>query len=132
MTTRSTKMINTQMHETMLTSSSPGSPASARIRGESMINPAPFGSQKAPGGFAARRERWGLKQLADQHEGENNRREGDAFDQCGGDDHVGADLAGGFGLAGDAFDGLAADLTDAPAGADDAQSHADGRSADRH
>ena len=65
-----------------------------------------------------------------EQKSEDDGPEGDAFDEGGGDQHVGADAAGGFGLTGDAFAGLPTDLTDAAAGADGGQSKSDDRAAD--
>jgi hypothetical protein len=66
-------------------------------------------------------------QLQCKHESENDRCEGDPFNESGGDQHVGADASGSFGLTGDAFACLSTDLTNATAGADNSQTHSDGR-----
>jgi hypothetical protein len=86
------------------------------------------GTRKTPARVFARRRSSGL---VGQHERENDGGEGEPFDQGGGDDHVGADAAAGFGLAGDALDSLSADLPDAAPAADDGQSHSDAGAGDR-
>src|SRR4051812_17079280 len=67
----------------------------------------------------------GSDKLAHDDQADDEREEGEAFDQCRGDDHVRADGALGFGLPGDGFDGAAADVTDAASGAGDADARAD-------
>jgi hypothetical protein len=65
-----------------------------------------------------------------EHESQNDRGEGDTFDEGGGNQHVGADTAGGFRLTGDSFTGLSADLTDATTCADDSEAHSDDSATD--
>src|SRR5580658_4386856 len=60
-----------------------------------------------------------------QQIGEDNCSERDTFDQSGREEHVRADAASGFGLTGDGFASLSADLADAPAAAEDCQTHTD-------
>src|SRR5271154_1604143 len=68
---------------------------------------------------------WKLDEFAHEDEADDQREEGEAFDECGGDDHVGADGAFGFGLTGDGFDGAAADVADAAGRAGDTDAGTD-------
>jgi hypothetical protein len=65
-----------------------------------------------------------------EHESQDDRGEGDTFDEGGRDQHVCADASGGFGLTGNSFASLATDLTDAATGADHGQTHSDGCATD--
>jgi hypothetical protein len=51
--------------------------------------------------------------LVDAEQRHDDREEGDALDQCGGQDHVGEDAAAHLGLASGALVGRGADATDA-------------------
>ena len=59
-----------------------------------------------------------------QQQGNDQREEGEPFDQRRGDDHVRADTTAGFGLTRDAFHRLAGQMTDALGSADDDQAGA--------
>src|SRR5580704_825026 len=101
------KMISTQIADITSKSSSPPSANSDVI---SMATPTSFPRIKRPPRFP-RGERWScLEQLVDQQVRENDPGKRHAFDERGGDDHVGADGATGVGLTADAFNRLAADL----------------------
>jgi hypothetical protein len=69
----------------------------------------------------------GEKSLVRNQPCEDDGGERHTFDQCRGQQHVGGDSTAGFRLAGDAFDRLAADATDAEPGADHGQTHSDAR-----
>src|ERR1700678_3164874 len=71
-------------------------------------------------------------QTVREYESEDHRGKGDTFNQGGGNQHVGADSSGGFGLPGDSFARLTADLANASASADDGQTHSDHGAADAH
>src|SRR6187402_3196503 len=63
--------------------------------------------------------------LAHGEEADNASKQRDAFDERGGDQHRGADVAGSFGLTGDAFQRGTGQTADAEAGADGGQASAD-------
>src|SRR6185312_7665186 len=66
-----------------------------------------------------------LLKLAHHDDADNQHEEGEAFDQSGGDDHVGADGALGFRLTGDGFHGRSTDVADATGRARDAEARPD-------
>jgi hypothetical protein len=69
-------------------------------------------------------------QTVRQQESQDDSGESDSFNESGGNQHVGADAAGRFGLAGDAFACLSTDLADTASSADNGQAHSYDSAAD--
>ena len=63
--------------------------------------------------------------LEDDQQADNHCEEGNTFDECGGNDHGGADVATSFGLTGHAFHGALTDFTDADTGTNSGQTCSD-------
>jgi hypothetical protein len=66
-----------------------------------------------------------MRRSEDAEQADDDREQRDAFDERGGEDHLGLDGRGHLGLAGGRLDGATTDATDAEAGTDDGEARTD-------
>ncbi len=64
--------------------------------------------------------------LEDDQQADNHCEEGNTFDECGGNDHGGADVATSFGLTSHAFHSTLTNFTNAESSTDGGQTCSDG------